>query len=279
LQGLVHTGGLEWEPADLLAGCGLAVCEFDVLLADQREGFGPFRAAPEPAPFVDLSSGWEQWLRNKRAAGRAIKAIQRRQRKLAREVGEVSFTFDSKGRDTLELLMRWKSQQYRRTGRFDRFARPWFADAFAELAEMATADFSGIRSVLSVNGRPVAIQQALCANGILSDWFPAYDTSLASYSPGQTCMLEYVRSASERNLSHIDLGKGYSEHKEIFKDGEHAVAAGWVERRSPVAALRRLQQAPRRATLDFVLARPRLRRAAREALNDVGRVHTALRRR
>ncbi len=276
-QGLVHTPGFGWDAADLLTRSGLAVYEFDVLLADQSERWAPRRAAAEPAPYIDLSPGWEEWLRRKRATGQAIKAIQRKHRKLAREAGDVAFDFGARQQDSLSLLMQWKSQQYRRTGRFDRFARPWFVAAFVELAEMATADFCGVRSVLSVGGRPVAIQQALCANGVLSYWFPAYDVAFASYSPGRICMLEHVREASQRGLGRIDLGKGFSDHKEIFKDGAHAVAEGWAEVRSPVAALRRLQQAPRRRTLDFVLARPRLRRVARELLNDVGRVQTVLR--
>jgi CelD/BcsL family acetyltransferase involved in cellulose biosynthesis len=278
LQGLVHAADLEWEPAGLLERCGLSVFEFDELVAGQCEQFVPRRATLEAAPVIDLSPGFDSWLRTKLTAGKALKAIPRKQRKLGREIGDVTFEFDSNRRDTLDLLIRWKSQQYRRTGRFDRFAWPWFAAAFTDLTEISTADFSGIRSVLSVDGRPVAIQQMLCANGVLSDWFPAYDGSMASYSPGQICWLEFLRAASERGLNTVDLGKGYARHKEIFKDRDNAVVSGWAERRSAVATFRRIQQAPRRRTLEFVLARPGLRRTAREALNGVGRVHTTLRR-
>jgi CelD/BcsL family acetyltransferase involved in cellulose biosynthesis len=272
LQGVVHAPGLEWEASDLLARCGLAVFEFDEFQPDHCQRLAPRHAESEPAPFTDLSPGFDVWLKTKLATSRALKAIQRKHRKLEREVGEVSFTFDCRGGDTLDLLMRWKSQQYRRTGRFDRFAWPWFRSAFTELAEISTADFSAVRSVLSVDGRPVAIEQSLCANGILSDWFPAYDVNLATYSPGQVCFIEIFRAAGRHGVHQVDFGKGYAQHKEIFKNGEHAVAAGWAERPSLAATLRRVQQAPRRRTLEFVLARPQLRRAARKMLDNVGHV-------
>jgi CelD/BcsL family acetyltransferase involved in cellulose biosynthesis len=276
LQGLVLDGRLEWDAPTLLARCGLAVFEFDEFLAEQCERFRPRQVVAEPAPFIDLSAGFEAWLASKLKSGRAVRASQRKLRKLAREVGEVSFDYDSTAPETLDLLMRWKSQQYRRTGRFDRFARPWFRAAFTELAQTSTADFSGVRSVLFVGGRPVSIRQGLCAGGILSDWFPSYDVNLASYSPGQSAVLEWLRAAAERGVRRIDLGKGYSLEKEVFQDGHHDVASGWVEGTSPVAVLRRLQQAPRRRALDVVLNRPGLRRAARETLNEIGRVRSAL---
>jgi CelD/BcsL family acetyltransferase involved in cellulose biosynthesis len=276
-QGLVHARDLDWRLGEVLAKCGLAVLEFDELLGHQLEAFRPRQATAAAAPFVDLSVGWDEWLRAKRAASDAVKTVQRKQRKLARETGQVTFDFDSKRRDNVALLMRWKSRQYRRTGRFDRFSRTWFVAAFEELTEITTADFSGVLSVLSVDGRPVALQQALYANGVLSQWFPAYDVAFARYSPGLICMLEVLRAGCERGVAEVDLGKGQARYKEFLKDGRHTVVEGWSERSSAVATLRRLQQGPRRSVRDFVLARPRVRRVARETLNDLGRLRATLR--
>nr|AHE14515.1 acetyltransferase domain protein [uncultured bacterium] len=276
-QGIVHTADLEWNPSELLARCGLAVWEFDELLAHQLDAFQPRRAAVEPAPFIDLSPGWDKWLQSKRTESSTVKTVQRKHRKLDRELGDVVFEFDSKRPEHLSLLMRWKSQQYRRTGRSDRFARPWFVAAFEELTHLATADFSGVLSVLTVGGRPVAMEHALCNNGVLSHWFPTYDVRLSPYSPGLVCTFEFIRTAAERDMKQINLGKGYARYKEILKDGEHSVAEGSVERPTPVATLRRLQQGPPRGVRDFVLARPKLRQMARTALQDLGRIRTAMR--
>lgn len=277
-QGLVHAPGMEWSPHDLLRRCGVAVWEFDNLVGHQVAPFQPRHAHTGVAPFVDLSPGWTTWLAAKRSAGSTVKKVQQNQRKLGREAGgEVSFDFHAPDRDTLKLLMRWKSEQYRRTGRPDRFAMPWFVAAVEELTGQSTADFAGVLAVLRVRDRPIAVQQALSANGTLSCWIPAYDVGFAPYSPGLVCMLELVRAAMERGFTEIDLAKGHADYKEAFKDGEHAVSEGWVERPSAAATLRRLQTAPRRRVVAGVLARPRLRQAARAGVHGLGRVRLQLR--
>ncbi len=275
-QGIVTAPGLQFDPRELFSRCGLAAWEFDNLLAHQAGAFMPRRVTEEPAPFIDLSTDYEAWLRSKRAAGSAVKPALRKHRKLAREVGEVTFDFDVTRREVIDLLIRWKSQQYRRTGWADIFSRPWVRAVVEELTHLRTADFAGTVSVLTVAGQPAAIQQSLRANGVLACWFPAYDTALAPYSPGVACMLELVRAAARHGLTEIDLAKGDAEYKQMLKDGDRRVTCGWAERPSPVALVRRLQQDPRRRLTEFVLARPPLRRAARRTLRQVGRARAAL---
>jgi CelD/BcsL family acetyltransferase involved in cellulose biosynthesis len=274
-QGLVHARGLEWDPGELLARCGLAVWRFDYLAGHQADSFGARHACFVPVPFIDLTRGWDEWLRARRAASNTVRKVLWRSRKLSR-FGDVTFEFDSKSRDGLELLKKWKSRQYRRTGRSDPFSRPWFVAAFEELTQTVTDDFAGILSVLAVDGRPIAVHQGLCANGILSGWFPAYDVTMAEFSPGSVCALELVRAAAEQGLREIDMAKGQSDFKESLKNGEHEAAEGWAERPCAVAAVWRIQQAPLCRTREFVRARPRLRRVAKRALKGVGGVRTAL---
>lgn len=277
VQGVVHAKGLPWQPRELLRACRLAVWEFDNLPEEQTQSFQPRHAAAAPVPFIDLSAGWEHWLAAKRAASGTVKMAQTKYRRLQREHGEVTFELNSARREALSLLMRWKSHQYRRTGRPDMFARPWVAATIEDLAQTHTPDFASPLSVLLVEDRPVAVHQGLRANGVLGYWFPTYDVSLSASSPGLVCLLELVRAGAESGLTEIDLGKGHARYKEIFKNGDRTVTAGWVERPSAVAALRRFQQSPHRHLEDFVLSRPRLSRAVRAARSKVGEVRTTLR--
>jgi CelD/BcsL family acetyltransferase involved in cellulose biosynthesis len=277
-QGLVHAAAFEWRPRDLLARCGLAVWEFDNLVPHQVGAFDVRCAATAPAPFIDLSRGWDAWLESKRAAKVGIGKVQKSQRRLAREAGEVTFEFDTAARtDNLKLLMRLKSDQYRRTGRPDVFARPWVVAVVEDLADTATPDFTGLLSVLSVAGRPIAVRYSLGANNMLSAWFSSYEVDLGRYSPGLGSLLEYIRAGCERGYTEIDLAQGHYDYKEMIKDGDRAVAGGWVERPSAAATVRRLQQAPRRYVSDFVLSRPGLRQAVRRTRNRIGHLHNALR--
>ena len=112
------------KATELLRGAGLDVWEFDHLLATQRP-FAPYHRVRRPSSVIDVSGGYEPWLEDRRRAFRhSITAMGRKQRKLDREEGAVRFQFDTQDHLALDTLMRWKSAQYRRTGRFDRFARP-----------------------------------------------------------------------------------------------------------------------------------------------------------
>lgn len=276
-HGVVALPDLTWHAGDVLKRCGLAVWEFDYLPVHEGEILGAHIAASASASVIDLTPGWDEWLRLKRASSTTVRKVQQNQRKLNREVGEVSFEFNDQRPEVLALLIRWKSQQYRRSGRSDPFSHPWFVALVEDLTATTTAGFSGLLSVLSVDRQPIAIQQALCANGVVSCWFTAYDTMLAAYSPGQVCMLELVKAASMRGLKEVDLAKGQADYKDVLKNRERVYAEGWIERSSPVAAARRVQQWPRRRLHGVLRDHPKLRETAREALRNVGRVRATRR--
>ena len=271
-QGLVHAPGLEWDPRELLHGAGLNVWEFDHLLATQHP-FAPYHRARRPSSVIDVSGGYEAWIQDRRGAFRhSITAMGRKQRKLDREEGAVRFQFDIQDHQALDTLMRWKSAQYRRTGRFDRFARPATVKLVRDLLETRAPGCSGTLSVLSAGGRPVAIHFGLRSAATLACWFPSYDVALAKYSPGLMLHLFMAEAAATAGLRRLDLGKGDQEYKTVLGNQQLTVAEGCVERPSAVAMARRLQHAPRRYVTDFVLDRPALRSAARQLLRRVGQL-------
>ena len=273
-QGLVHARDLEWDPRELLRGAGLDVWEFDHLLASQHP-FAPYHRARRPSLVIDVSGGYEAWLQDRRRAFRhSITAMGRKQRKLEREEGAVRFQFDTQDHQALDTLMRWKSAQYRRTGRFDRFARPATVRLVRDLLETRAPGCSGTLSVLSAGSRPVAIHFGLRSAGTLACWFPSYDVALAKYSPGLMLHLFMAEAAAAAGLRRLDLGKGDQEYKTVLGNQQLTVAEGCVERPSAVAMARRLQHAPRRYVTDFVLDRPALRSTARQLLRRVGQLRT-----
>ena len=65
-------------------------------------------------------------------------------------------------------------------------------------------------------------------------------------------------------------------HRGALGSWDVRVAEGWVERRSPVALMRRVQRLPGRYVVGFVLSRPSLRRRARDALRGLGALRSAI---
>lgn len=271
-QALVHAPGFDHTGAQLLAACGIARCEFEHLVQPQVQAFAPRRVALHPSPVIDLSDGYEAWLAGRRAASGGLKRAAQKRRKLLADVPDVRFEADCRDPGALRTLMAWKSEQYRRTSRRDRFAQPWFAELVRELCGTRTDGFAGVLSVLWAGERPLAVSLGLRAGATYASWFPTYDPAAAQRSPGLVALLHLVEALAADGVRVVDLGEGEADYKKYFANAHLLVAEGVVQRPSLVAAAQEAVGAPRRAVEGAVLSSPRLRRAARLALSRAGQV-------
>jgi CelD/BcsL family acetyltransferase involved in cellulose biosynthesis len=272
-QGVVHGDGLAWDPDELLAGCGLATLEFDHLVDDQPP-WASYIQHREPSPIIDLTGGYEAYVARRRAESRSFRRGLARQETLERQHRDLCFEYHSTAPDALAALMSWKSAQYRRTGRVDRFAKPWIRELVGRLMRTRGEEFAGVLAVLRVVGRPIAVQACLASSSVLALWFPAFDPAWARYSPGIVLRRRLLEAAAARGIHYVDMGKGHSPHKELLKTGEFMVAEARVERHGPRALVHRLYRDPPRRVERFVLDHPALRRAARHTLVGIGSVRT-----
>jgi len=242
-QGVVAAPDLEFDAQELIRACRLPVWEFDHLISGQRP-FARFHAWREGSPVMDLSAGYEAYLSQRRAAtSGSIKAALRKRRKLAREVGELRVVYDAQDDSLLATLMQWKSAQYRRTGMYDRFAIDWITQVVEELTASQAPGCAGTLCGLYAGDRLVAIDLGLRSESVLVDWFPAYNTEMARYSPGVLLALAMAEAAATAGIPTIDLGKGPAAFKDTLKTRELPVAVGRVVVSRPVAAARRVHLA------------------------------------
>jgi CelD/BcsL family acetyltransferase involved in cellulose biosynthesis len=269
-QGVVQRTEVQLDPYALLSGCKLAVWEFDHLLAHQASS-EQYHTVSERSPVIDLSSGFSSYIADRPSLERQLR---RSQRVLEREVGPITFDYDVRDMDSLRMLMGWKSAQYRRTGRFDRFANRSIVQVVEDLMDTRSTGCSGTLSVLYASGQPVAAHFGLRSGSVLASWFPAFDARFARYRPGLLLFRRLAEASAQLGLRQIDFGKGQEQYKQDFKNADIAVVEGWVERPTAAARWRRIQRAPRRLVMDFVLSRPNLRVGARRALMGLGYVRT-----
>lgn len=271
-QGAVLSTEHALTARELLRACSLTSWEFDNLEAGQTL-FVPAAAEAFGSPVIDIRRGYEAYEAGLRAGSpKFLRTTTAKERRLARQAGEVRFVFDERDPAALRTLMEWKSAQYRRTGRRDRFAKEWISALVRQLAADRTPGCSGVLSVLYVADRPVAAHFGLRSRTVLSCWFPAYDTAFAKYSPGLILHLRMAEAAAGAGIGLLDLGRGAAEYKDALKTGELRVYEGASVRRGPRAALYRLGREPSRRAHSFVRDRPRLAGYAQRALNRVGRL-------
>ncbi|MFF4410777.1 GNAT family N-acetyltransferase [Streptomyces sp. NPDC001262] len=271
-QGLVHRPGFQWDSRELLHACGLSLWEFDHLVEGQK----PFEVAASgsfASPVIDVDQGFAHYLQAlRKQSPKFTRTTLAKERRLGRDVGEVRYVHDERDPAVLRVLTGWKSAQYRRTGRSDRFARPWISHLVDQLFHTRTASFSGLLSVLYAGDRPVAAHFGLRTQTVLACWFPAYDLRFAKYSPGLVLHLRMAEGAAAAGMAYLDLGRGGKSYKDSLKTRELSVSEGWVTRRHPVALGYRARRAPVRALRNTVLARPELFDPADRLLKRVGRI-------
>lgn len=273
-QGLVHRPGFTWDAQELLRACGLAVWEFDHL----AQGQAPFEAEASgtfPSPVMDVDQGYEAYLAGLRARSpKFTRTTLAKERKLGRDAGEVRYVHDERDPEALRALMAWKSAQYRRTGRSDRFAHPWITQLVHQLFHTRSEPFAGVLSVLYADGKPVAAHFGLRTERVLACWFPAYDPVYSKYSPGLILHLRMAEAAAADGIAYLDLGRGQKDYKDSLKTRELPVSEGWVTRRHPVAVGHRARRAPVRALRNVVLSRPELFEPADKVLKRMGQLRS-----
>ncbi|MBD0708629.1 MULTISPECIES: GNAT family N-acetyltransferase [unclassified Streptomyces] len=272
-QGAVLRPGLHPAAQVLLRQCGLASWEFDNLESGQRV-FEGAAVGEFASPVIDVGEGYQAYEALLRVQSpKFLRTTLAKERRLARGAhGDLRFVFDERDPAALRTLMRWKSAQYRRTGRRDRFAQEWITTLVHRLHALRAPGCSGVLSVLYAGDRPVAAHFGLRSATVLSCWFPAYDPEFAKYSPGLVLHLRMAEAAAAAGIGMLDLGRGSAEYKDALKTGELTVYEGAVVRPGPRASLHWLRREPARRAHAYVRARPALAARGRTTLNHLARL-------
>jgi CelD/BcsL family acetyltransferase involved in cellulose biosynthesis len=261
-HGAVVKSGVCWDARELIDACDLKTWEFDHLIASQ-EPFAPFHRLTSRSWVMDFSDGVEAYLRDRQRAGvREISAVARKRRKLEREHGEVHVEHHVADPGVLTTLMRWKSDQYRRTGAADHLAKGWVRELLSLALLRQTPAFAGVLSALYVEERMVAAHFGVRSRSVWHYWYPAYDPEFGRYSPGLVLLLNMAESASSLGIRAIDLGKGDARYKRALANNTVALAEGAVVRPSLVGDAWRLRREARALAKRTAMG-PRLRRLAR----------------
>ena len=270
-QGMIHAPGIEWDPRELLRGCGLSAWRFDNLIVEQLP-FKPFHTHTVPAPMIDLADGFDAYYEKLRVKSpRFCKELARKTRKIKREVGELRIVADSRDVSVLRTLMSWKSAQYRQTSHVDRFNEPWLVGLLETLLAIRSEGASGVLSALYAGDQLVAAQFGLRNSSLLVGWFTAYDIRFRKYTPGLIHLKQLAEEMAAAGIQMIDMGAGPKNYyKETMKSGDGYFAQGFVTDRSVLGAAHHA-----RGTLTWLARRtirehPSLHRAADQWLRHSG---------
>lgn len=181
----------------------------------------------EPINFADLRDGYDGYVQG--LSGSVKKRISRTgtyRRAVQREIGEISFDWNSSDHSHLDLLLDWKSAQFEGVRHW--LSTPGIHDFVRELADSNSADCTGVTSVLSAGGKPISIVFSLQCGTILAPWILAYDHDYSRFSPGTIEWLVLFEEAAKRGVEMVDFGYGNNQYKQRFGNATYGVGGGGV---------------------------------------------------
>jgi CelD/BcsL family acetyltransferase involved in cellulose biosynthesis len=228
-QGLISRSELDLDLNRLLRDCGLLTWRFDHLIAEQSQ-FQECHWSRRRSLHIDVSERFGGSWPTQGIKSARIRETLRKARKFEREQGPIRFVPHETDPRAFQALLRWKSDQYRRTGAMDIFSLRWPIELLKRLNQEPSVELRGQLSALYFGDRLAAVHQGLRSNHVLHSWFPAYDPSLAALSPGMMLFVKLAREAESLGIERIDLGAGESVFKQSLASGATTVASGAVTR-------------------------------------------------
>lgn len=227
----------------ILRAAGAQAYDFNHMPVSQR-GFAAQSFRRTTSPLVDLSGGFDAWHAGRRAETRAIRDVERRARKLAREVGPLRFVANDTSPEVWNRLIDWKRAALAAIGVDFILDRPWARAAAEAIRNHDSPAFAGMTSTLWAGDTLAAVHFGMRNARTWHWWFPAYNVELGRYSPGLALIMDALRHAEATGIDELDFGRGDQRYKAEFANGHRALCEGSVERSlSPLGVPRRLRKA------------------------------------
>jgi CelD/BcsL family acetyltransferase involved in cellulose biosynthesis len=226
-QGIIMPPTQPLSPEPLLEACGLTSWEFDHWITKQNF-LSQYYKVVSASPVIDVLGGFEPYYATQLQRSQHLKNLERKRRKLIREVGPLRYAAHAPDRQILQQLLDWKSQQFIRTGLIDIFSVAWIRELIEQIHATQTDPFSGALSVLYAGEDLIAAHMGMISHAVWHYWFPSYDQRFKRYSPGLLLLMEMIKDAAARGIPVLDLGKGTEPYKTDVSNRSIAIAEGCV---------------------------------------------------
>ena len=206
-QGLVAGPDFVLDPKALIRALGVQRLDFTHMLERPADLCALCARRGGLLPRRDARTGSPPTPRAGREAGSGVlKDIDKRRRKVEREIGPVTFTAQSRSTTAFDQLIAWKRAQYVCTRQTDIFDTPWTLRLLRALLDGHDPDFGGALFTLHIGDQLAAAQFNLRSRKTLHAWIIAHDETFERSSPGLILFGEVLRWMDESPYKVLDLG-------------------------------------------------------------------------
>jgi CelD/BcsL family acetyltransferase involved in cellulose biosynthesis len=212
--GLIAEPGIGIRGGELLNLADLHVLTFGHLDEVQLD-YGLTGESPQRAFVMRLDREASYWQMLRQTHRKFARHTEQGERQASRELGPLRFTpMESDWREPMENLVRYKEQQYRRTGKPSLFSVAWRRRLLDKLAECHESTCTGVLSTLYAGDTWLASHFGLKGSGILHYCFPVYNPDLGRFGPGRLMLKALIENARDMGIDSIELGEGEARYKQ-----------------------------------------------------------------
>ena len=230
-QGLVSNGDIGISGAQALSLAGIKLFRANGLV----DPFGLFRTdgfEQIEAFAIEPGAAAEAYLEALRAGNpKRFKNFRRLENRLEREVGPLTFVADDRSPEAFEAVMRWKREQFQRTGLQDVLRPDWVSRLMADLFATREGAMTGQLSSLYAGGHLVAGHFGPRQGGVFHPWIASTNPEFVEHSPGQAYVMNAIRAMPASGLVRYDLASGHDHYKRPFGPVISTVLAGTLTSR------------------------------------------------
>jgi CelD/BcsL family acetyltransferase involved in cellulose biosynthesis len=245
-EGLVGDPGPGFDVARLVRALGVSRYDFSHVPAEQS-AFAPFARGGCVSWVIDAPDGYAAYAAGRRSDVTALKEIDRKRRKVEREVGETRFTARSASLADFERLIELKRGQYRATGQTDVLAPSWTLKLLNDLFALDLPGFGGALFTLHIGEALAAVQFHIMGETTIHTWMVAHEAEFERYSPGLLLFQDILKWMDDQPYERMDLGYGDYRFKRELSNLQRPLMHGFVGVPSAASLVRGAVYGVRRA--------------------------------
>ena len=181
------------------------------------------------ANISDLSAGWDKYISIQQAHWpKHFKKMRRIYRKIERDLGDFTFVWRDTSDAAFETTLKWKREQFARTGYFDVLNAAWTRDLLDRLRGFEGPRLKARLSTLSFGDSLGAAEFNLQSDTILHGWITSFDQNYRSYSPGNILLQQLLEAMPQEGLTSYDAGPGHDHYKRHYANQQMPIESGVI---------------------------------------------------
>jgi CelD/BcsL family acetyltransferase involved in cellulose biosynthesis len=239
--GFVGQSPTDRDPPELLKAARLAALRFDHA-ADAIFPFHGFEVEHTAGVKICIEN-YESFtkylaLHNKEF----IRLVERRKRRLIKDLGQLTFTWNDTDPAHLAFVIDRKREQYARTGVADALSDEWKRELLHMLAGSGSDLCRMAVSSVYAGGTWLASNICLLCADTAHVWFSVYDQAYGQYGPGHLLFLNVLEHGAAKGYRCFDFGQGVSPYKAQYRGEEYALRKGVLRANSVLGSAEKLIQ-------------------------------------